>query len=110
MTGDQTLQEYLGRLPIGEAAAWKQRLEHHRTDCGCRVGAMVMLAGMAAWIAYSMLAPVPGLSWPRTIVSGFVVLSVSGLIGRSMGLILARIRFHFTVRNLRRRACGGGAA
>jgi len=68
---------------------------------------MVMLAGTATWIAYSVLAPAAGLSWQRTTVSGFVVLSVSGLIGKLMGLIMARIRFHFMVRSLRRRACGG---
>jgi len=61
---------------------------------------MVMLAGTATWIAYSVLAPAAGLSWQRTTVSGFVVLSVSGLIGKLMGLIMARIRFHFMVRSL----------
>jgi hypothetical protein len=67
---------------------------------------MVMLAGTATWIVYSALA---GLSWQRTTVSGLIVLSVSGLIGKLMGLILARMRFHFMVRSLRRRACGGSA-
>lgn len=106
MIGDQGLQGYLGCLPVHEAAAWKQKLERQRTDCGCRVGAAVMLAGTATWIAYSILAPAAGQSWQRTAVSGLVVLSVSGLIGKLMGLLLARMRFHFLVRSLRRRACG----
>jgi len=104
MISAQTLQGYLGSLPIQEAAAWKQRLERHRTDCGCRFAAMGMVAGTATWIIYSVLAPA-GLSWQRTAISGFAALWVSGLVGKLVGLVLARMRFHFTVRNLRRRIC-----
>jgi hypothetical protein len=104
MMSEERLQGYLGSLPIQEAAEWKQRLDHHRTDCGCRVAAMMMLAGTAAWIAYSVFVPATEFSWQRTAVSGFVVLWISGLVGKLMGLVLARMRFHFMVRSLRRRA------
>lgn len=110
MIVDRTLQGYLGSLPVDEVTAWKQRLEHHRRDCGCRVGAIVMLAITATWIVHSFLAPELGRSWQRTTVIGLVVLTVSGLIGKLIGLILARVRFHLTIRGLRRRICTGDAA
>ena len=110
MIVDQTLQAYLGSLPVNEVTAWKYRLEHHRRDCGCRVGAIVMLTVTATWIVHSFMSPVLGRSWQLTTLIGLVVLSVSGLIGKLMGLILARVRFYLTVRGLRRRVYAGNTA
>jgi hypothetical protein len=110
MTDDQRFQAYLGSLPAHEVTAVKQRLDHLRRDCGCRVGLIVMLSVTIPWIVYMFLAPVVGRSWQHTIVVGLVVLFVSSLIGKLMGLILARVRFHLTVRSLRRRVCVGATA
>jgi hypothetical protein len=110
MIVDQTVQAYLRSLPVDEVTAWKQRLEHHRSDCGCRVDAIVMLTVTAIWTVYSFLAPELGRSWQRTTIIGLAVLSVSGLIGKLTGLLLARVRFHLTIRGLRRRVRAGGTA
>jgi hypothetical protein len=69
-----------------------------------------MLSVTTIWIVYTSLAPVVGRSWQRTVVTGLAVLFVSGLIGKLMGLILARVRYHLTVRSLWRRACAGDTA
>jgi hypothetical protein len=110
MIYDRRLQTYLDSLPACEAAAVRQRLDDLRADCGCRVGSIVMLSVTAIWIVRTTLAPVVGRSWQRTIVIGLAVLFVSGLIGKLMGLILAQVRLHLMVRDLRRRVCPGGTA
>jgi hypothetical protein len=103
MIDDRSLQTYLATLPAHEATAVKRRLDDLRRDCGCYVGSIVMLSVTATWIVYTSLASATGRSWQRTVVTGLVVLSVSALIGKLMGLGLARVRFHLTVRSLRNR-------
>ena len=104
MIDDSALQAYLRSLPIHESIAWKRRLERHRTDCGCRIGLMVMLAVTAIWMACPVLGSA-GRFGQRSIATGLVVMFVSGLVGKLIGLALARVRFHFTVRSLRQELC-----
>jgi hypothetical protein len=100
MIDDSAVQGYLRSLPIHESTTWKRRLERHRTDCGCRIGLMVMLAVTAIWMAYPVLGSA-GRFGQRSIATGLVVMFVSGLTGKLIGLALARVRFHWTVRSLR---------
>lgn len=101
MLDDGRLQAYLGSLPLHQASAWKRRLDDLRTDCGCRTGAVVMLSCTGAWLIYSVLSPVAGRTWQRAIVHGLAVLLASGIAGKLIGLALARVRLHLTVRRLR---------
>jgi hypothetical protein len=110
MVEDTDLQAYLGALPVREGAVAKERLERLRRDCGCRVGSIVMLSVTATWIVSTLVSPVLGRSRQHTIAIGLLVLFVSGLIGKLMGLIRARVLFHLTVRSLRRRVCAGDEA
>jgi hypothetical protein len=105
MIDDQQLQAYLKSLPAHEKVAVKQKLDQLRNDCGCRIGSIIMLTVTTFWIVYAHLVPVVGRSWQHSIGIGLVVLFVSGLIGKLIGLILARVRFHLIVRSLRRRSC-----
>jgi hypothetical protein len=110
---DRRLQLALQALPAHEAVAVKRRLEDLRTDCGCRLGSIVMLGVTGMWVARAVLAPVPGRSWPYTVALGLLVLFTSTLIGKLLGIALARMRFHVAVRSLRRRVqdaglCRGG--
>ncbi len=107
MTDDSRLQGYLRSLPIAEATHWMQRLERHRTDCGCRVGLVVMLAVTAIWMIYPVVAT-GGRFWQRSTITGVVVLFGSGLVGKVLGLALARLRFLLTVRSLRHRSYANG--
>ena len=75
-----------------------RRLDELRIDCGCRIGSVVMLSCTTAWVVYCLLA---GRTWQGAIVRGLAVLLASGVVGKLMGLALARLRFHLTVRNLR---------
>jgi hypothetical protein len=109
MIDDRRLQVYLGSLPANEAVVVKRRLDDLRRDCGCRVGSIVMLVVTTSWIVYTLLVPVAGRSWQRTIAIGSVVLFVSALIGKLIGLGLARVRLHLEVRRLDRRLCGNTA-
>ena len=110
MIDDRRLQIYLGSLPATEAAAVKKRLDDLRGDCGCRVGSLVMLSVTTIWLVQTFLAPVAGRSWQRMIFIGLAVVTVSSLIGKVMGLILARVRYHLTLRSLRRRVYAGDTA
>jgi hypothetical protein len=105
MVVDQGLQASLGSLPVDEVTAWNQGLERHRRDCGCRVGSIIMLSGTGLWIFYSFLSPAAGRSWQRSIGMGLFVLLVSGLVGKLIGLAVARVRFNLMVRSLRKRTC-----
>lgn len=100
---DARLRGYLAALPAQEAAQVKRRLDALRTDCGCAVGAIVMLGATSSWIVHALLAPTPGRSWQRTVALGFAVMIASTLVGKLMGLGLARVRLHLELYTLRRR-------
>lgn len=104
MAIDQDVQAYLSSLPPDEEIAWKRRLELLRRDCGCHVGGIVMLSFTAAWVVYSFLSPPHGRSWQHWIEIGLLVLVASAVIGKLIGIALARVRFNLTIRGLRRRA------
>ena len=104
MVFDQRLRTYLKSLPADEAAAWEQRLEWHRRDCGCRVGSVVLLSTIAVWIVYSFLS-LSVRPWQRSVGIGILILFASGLVGKLIGLGLAQVRFNLTVRRLRKRIC-----
>lgn len=109
MTKNQELQACLLSLPAPEAAVVKRRLDRLRQDCGCEVGSIVMLSVTLAWIVHTLLVPAAGRSWQRTVVIGLVVLIGSALIGKLMGLGLARVRLHLEVRSLHQRLGGNTA-
>jgi hypothetical protein len=106
---DQDLQTSLRSLPEDEMMAWKRRLERHRGDCGCRVGSLIMLSVTGAWIGYLFLSQAAGPYWQSSIWRGLLILLVSGLVGKIIGLAIARVRFNLTVRNLRNRTRVTGA-
>ena len=82
---DPRLQAYLASLSPHEAAQVKKRLDDLRGDCGCSVGAVVMLGVTTSWIIHALLVPTAGRSWQRTTATGFGVLMASALIGKLMG-------------------------
>lgn len=104
---DRTLQPYLDSLPPHEALAVKKRLDELRRDCGCAVGSIVMLGVTIGWIVHAVLVPAEGRPWQRTIATGFAVLVASALIGKLLGLGLARVRLYLELRGLRVRAGRG---
>ena len=110
MTNEPTLRSYLMALPADEAVAVRQRLDRLRRDCGCGVGSIVMLSATCFWIVHVWSAPETGRSWQHVVVTGLLVAFVSGLLGKLMGLGLARVRFHMTVRALRQRASSWASA
>jgi hypothetical protein len=103
MIDDGWLRSLLGTLPAAEARAIGQRLHGLRTDCGCRVGSIVMLGATGFWLARTFAAATQA-SWQQLLVSGFAVLFVSAGLGKLLGLGLARARFHLLKRGLMRRA------
>lgn len=109
MIDDRSLQVYLESLPVHEAVVVKQRLDDLRRDCGCHVGSIVMLSVTTSWIVHTLLVPAAGRSWQRTIAIGLVVLIASALIGKLIGLGLARVRLHLEVRRLHLRFYGNTA-
>jgi hypothetical protein len=104
---DQVVQACLRSLPADEVTAWIRRLERHRNDCGCRVGLLIMLSATGAWLFYPFLSQAAGGYAQRSISMGLLVLFVSGLVGKIVGLAIARVRFNLTVHDLRMRTCNG---
>ena len=104
---DQDLQTSLGSLPEDESMAWKRRLERHRADCGCRIGSLTMLCATAAWTGYSLLSQAAERHWQRCLWMGLLILLVSGVAGKIIGLAVARVRFNLTVRDLKSRTSAG---
>jgi hypothetical protein len=107
---DQALHTCLRSLPADEVTTWTQRLERHRNDCGCRVGLLVMLSVTGAWLFYPFLSQAAGRYAQRSIGIGLLVFFVSGLVGKIIGLAIARVRFNLTVRDLRRRTSSSAIA
>lgn len=104
MNDERALKSYLVALSADEAVAVRQRLAELRKDCGCGVGSVMMLSATGFWIVHVWSAPATGRSWQHVVMTGLLVAFVSGLLGKLMGLGLARVRFLLTVRALRRRA------
>lgn len=96
----RSVQLILEEMPAPEAVRVKQRLDALRDDCGCHVGALVMLGVTASWIVHTLLVPTAGRSWQRTVAIGFAVLMTSALIGKLIGLGLARLRLYMALRRL----------
>jgi|SRR4051812_42619176 hypothetical protein len=91
---------YLRFLPSTEAAEVKGRLDKYREDCGCSIGAIVMLSVTVLWMVRTFLDPP---SWQQMLITGLCVVFVSALTGKLIGLALAKVRFYLTIRNLKSR-------
>jgi len=93
-------------LPADEARAWQSKLHALRTDCGCKLGALVLVLAMAGY-AYVVFFLHPGAySIQQEIIAGGVVFLASATVGKIAGLLLARYRYN-TLRKalaVRRRA------
>ncbi|QEA39653.1 hypothetical protein FGL86_11630 [Pistricoccus aurantiacus] len=109
MMNDRILQIYLESLPAHEAVVVKRRLDSLREDCGCRFGSIVMLIVTISWVIHTLLMPIAGRAWQSTVAIGLAVLFASALIGKLVGLGLARVRLYLAMRRLHRRLCGKAA-
>jgi hypothetical protein len=62
-----------------------------------------MLSITGVWISYSFLSHAVGRYSHRSMWMGLLILLLSGLVGKILGLAIARVRFNLTVRDLRKR-------
>jgi len=63
-----------------------------------------MLCAIVIWIVNALLSPSTGRSSLRSIGLAVSVMAVSGLIGKLIGLAVARVRLYFAVQSLRKLA------
>jgi hypothetical protein len=81
-------------LPADEARAWQTKLHALRTDCGCKLGALVLVLSMAGY-AYVVFFLHPGAyTLQQGLIAGGVVFLVSASVGKIAGLLLARYRYN----------------
>lgn len=85
-----------------EAAAWRSRLARLRSDCGCRMGSIVMLMTTAGWTLCWWQGRYATMGWRTTAVTGAGALFGSAVIGKILGLVVARLRFQLAALALRR--------
>lgn len=79
------------QLSLKEQAAWRERLAGLERECGCGVGSIVSVTGVAIYCLaiYTHLLPNNKSLWVRILV-GFLVLLGAGLVGKALGIWLAR--------------------
>jgi len=100
------MQERIDRATAGlepsAAEATRARLETLRTDCGCREGALLMVAATVVTVLY-----LGGDAQPRsTLTTALIVLGVlfgGAAVGKTIGLVIARLRLQLFLTRLERR-------
>lgn len=83
----------LERLPAEEAKIWKKKLKVLENDCGCKAGAVTLIASMAIYIYYFLFTHTEMYSVQQKILAGCVIFFVSAVIGKTFGLFLASYRY-----------------
>jgi hypothetical protein len=76
-----------------ELAIWKHKLDALKSDCGCRVGTLVLLPSMALYSYFCLYAHPESYTLRYKVVSGFIVFFASAAIGKLLGILLARCRY-----------------
>jgi len=95
------------RLPAEEAKVWKQKRHVLKNDCGCKAGALTLIASMSVYIYYFLFVHPVLYSTQQKILAGCVVFIASTIIGKLFGLLLAHYRYQMLRKKLaiRLRAC-----
>lgn len=78
-----------------ERALWEVRLNAYKNDCGCSTGAAFCCITL---ITVAVLVFITALSSPiaftiRVVALGTIAIFFSGLVGKALGLTIARLKF-----------------
>jgi hypothetical protein len=100
----RSLQLRLSELDGHEARSWESRLNRHYRACGC--GTSAAFLGVALCVGVALLAMRPGGVLAVGVLDlGLLAVAVigAGVVGKLVGLAVARVRLHVAIRALRRR-------
>lgn len=86
-------------LPDAQRQRWQDELAHHYSGCGCGLGNVFGLFGVAAAGAYLAVAPVSTSPWMHGGMAFAVVVAFT-LLGKLAGLLHARTRLRAAVKQL----------
>mgnify|MGYP000480487846 CR=1 FL=1 len=101
LVGGDPIRLQLPELSVHEAEGWQGTLNSFRSACGCETGRMVMATFILAYLIYLLLRPpVVANAWLDFGV-GFGLACVGAVVGKFIGLLLARKRLRQAVDNLR---------
>src|SRR6266700_774923 len=79
----------LGRLPAEEAKIWRKKLKVLESDCGCKAGAVTLIASMAVYAYYFLFMYTEMYSLQQKILAACIIFFASAVIGNTLGLSLA---------------------
>jgi len=105
----QRAKDILIRLEPAEAQIWRIKLEKLQADCGCGVGAVLMIAGFSTWVLYTAMEHAER-TLGANILLGLGVLIASAAIGKAIGLFIARLRLELMLRKLEQKIISGAAS
>lgn len=90
--------------PVSISDAEAKKLEKYRDDCGCGMGALFFIASIVFYLSYLLFIPnVDGIGSVRATVIGVVIAFISSIIGKSIGIGIARIRYTLLIRSIKTR-------
>ena len=102
----ETLSHLWATLPAERETlrVYVERAKAYRNDCGCAVGGICVVATLAMLILYGFVYRRFDVEhWLLETISATVCLFGAGLLGKMMGIGLARIRLILLGRDLRNR-------
>ena len=86
-----------------EKDLWESRLTHHFNDCGCKIGAIVLLTAIGLYLLYIIM----GLNDPfsllwKLLIHGLMVFLVGLITGKIIGATIVRYRLKRTIDDLQK--------
>ena len=91
----------LAGLGAVEAAKWEQRLNRETRACGCEAGALGMVVGIALLLGFAVTHRDAFITSPKpTAIAAALLVVMSALAGKSLGLLAARRRLVHALREL----------
>ncbi len=90
-------------MPLSHAEANRRKLQALNTDCGCVAGTVAVL--LAAYAHYFLYAHVHRYTRKEKIIAGCGIFVASALLGKTFGILLARLRHKKLKQRLAKEVC-----
>lgn len=84
-----------------KAKKFENDLNKFNGSCGCDTGKYFLIAAFIAYAAYLFITGQPINNW-KTIIQGFVILSIAAVLGKFIGKLMRGYQFKKTLNNLYR--------
>jgi hypothetical protein len=89
-------------LPIETSKHWEARLNSALRECGCSLGAKCVIAAFFASIIWQSTFSLWSIShWPAFLLRMFLLILLAGAVGKSVGLVRARVEVEAIEKKIR---------